>query len=202
MRTGGIVLAGGRSIRLGHDKLTEVFGGRTLVEIVVECVSSLVDEVVIVTAADRVEAEFKEMSSVRIVADLVPGKGPLMGLYTGLKESHAKSNIVVAADMPFLCSVLLGYMLEVAGDYDAVVPRRNDQLEPLHAVYYASCLPQIEEMLANDERSVHRLIPRLKARYIDEDEIATIDPEGRSFFNINTEDDLRRAHEFFQRSCR
>ena len=201
MRAGGIVLAGGRSARLGHDKLAEVFGGRTLVEIVVECVASLVDEVVIVTAGDRTMTGFEELPSVRVVTDLFPGKGPLVGLYTGLKESRSELNLVVAADMPFLSARLLRYMLEAADGYDVVVPRIGDKVEPLHAVYTASCLPRIETMLAEGELSVYRLIPRLMARYVDEDEVAAIDPERRSFFNINTEDDLRRAHELAGQGC-
>ncbi len=202
MRAGGIVLAGGRSARLGHDKLTEVFGGRTLVEKVVECVASLVDEVVIVTAGDRAMPEFEEMSSVRVVTDLFPGKGPLVGLYTGLKQSRSDLNLVVAGDMPFLNVSLLRHMLDLADGYDVVVPRIGDTVEPLHAVYASSCLPRIETMLADDELSVYRLIPRLTARYVDEDEVAAIDPERRSFFNINTEDDLRRARELAGRRCR
>ncbi len=201
MRAGGIVLAGGRSARLGHDKLAEVFGGRTLVEKVVECVASLVDEVVIVTAGDRTMTGFEELSSVRVVTDLFPGKGPLVGLYTGLKESRSELNLVVAADMPFLSARLLRYMLEAADGYDVVVPRIGDKVEPLHAVYTASCLPRIETMLAEGELSVYRLIPRLMARYVDEDEVAAIDPERRSFFNINTEDDLRRARELAGQGC-
>lgn len=201
MRAGGIVLAGGRSARLGHDKLAEVFGGRTVVEIVVECVASLVDEVVIVTAGDWMMTEFEELPSVRVVTDLFPGKGPLVGLYTGLKESRSELNLVVAADMPFLSARLLRYMLDLADGYDVVVPRIGDQVEPLHAVYTANCLPRIETMLAEGELSVYRLIPRLVARYVDEDEVAAIDPERRSFFNINTEDDLRRARELAGQGC-
>lgn len=201
MRAGGIVLAGGRSARLGHDKLAEVFGGRTVVEIVVECVASLVDEVVIVTAGDWMMTEFEELPSVRVVTDLFPGKGPLVGLYTGLKESRSELNLVVAADMPFLSARLLRYMLDLADGYDVVVPRIGDQVEPLHAVYTANCLPRIETMLAEGELSVYRLIPRLVARYVDEDEVVAIDPERRSFFNINTEDDLRRARELAGQGC-
>lgn len=195
MRAGGIVLAGGRSVRLGHDKLAEVFGERTLIERVVDCLSPLVDEVVIVTAGDRAMPQFGELSPVRIVSDLFPGRGPLMGLYTGLKESRSQLNLVVAADMPFLSAGLLRHMLDLADGYDVVVPRIADQVEPLHAVYAASCLPHIEAMLAENQLSVYRLIPRLTARYLEEDEVAASDPERRSFFNINTEDDLRRARQ-------
>ncbi len=202
MQAGGIVLAGGRSARLGHDKLTEVFGGRTIIEKVVERVASLVDEVVIVTAGDREMPEFEEMSSVRVVTDLFPGKGPLVGLYTGLKESRNELNLVAAADMPFLSVNLLRHMLDLADGYDVTIPRTGDGVEPLHAVYSSSCLSRIEAMLADDELSVYRLIPRLNVRYVDEDEIAAIDPERRSFFNINTEDDLRRARELAGRKCR
>ncbi len=194
MRAGGIVLAGGRSARLGHDKLTEIFGERTLVEMVVDCLSPLVEEVVIVTAGARVMPQFGERP-VRVVTDLLPGKGPLMGLYTGLKQSRSGLNLVVAADMPFLSAGLLCHMLEVANGYDAVVPRIADQIEPLHAVYAVSCLPHIEAMLAESQLSVYRLSPRLTARYLEEDEVDAIDPERRSFFNINTEDDLRRARQ-------
>lgn len=195
MRVSGIVLAGGRSTRLGHDKLAEVFGGRALIEIVVEIVSSLVDEIIIVTAGNRTMPDLGEMPSARFVTDLFPGKGPLVGLYTGLKASQSLVNLVVAADMPFLSEELLRYMLQIVGDYDAVVPRNGEKLEPLHAVYTTGCLPQIEAMLARDALSVYQLIPCLETRYLETDEVAVIDPERLSFFNINNEDDLRRARE-------
>jgi molybdopterin-guanine dinucleotide biosynthesis protein A len=129
----------------------------------------------------------------RITPDVYPGKGPLGGIYTGLKTSTTHLNLVVAGDMPFLNRGLLGYMLGLADSYDLVVPRVGDLVEPLHAVYTKSCLSPIERMITQNELRVRELFPLVKVRYVDAAEIEKFDPHHLSFFNINTEADLAKA---------
>jgi len=175
-------------------------GSKSLLEQVVSCVVSLSDEIVIVAAEERLVLPLTGYPNLRVVTDIYPGKGPLGGIYTGLKVSAAFRNLVVAADMPFLNKALLRYMLGLANGVDLVAPRIGDQVEPLHAVYTRSCLAQIEQMLSEGELGVHRLFPRVNVRYVDEDEIKRFDPTQLSFFNVNTESDLEVAREMASRS--
>jgi len=200
LETSAIVLAGGRSRRLGDNKVMKTVGSKSLLEQVVSCVVSLSDEIVIVAAEERLVLPLTGYPNLRVVTDIYPGKGPLGGIYTGLKVSAAFRNLVVAADMPFLNKALLRYMLGLANGVDLVAPRIGDQVEPLHAVYTRSCLAQIEQMLSEGELGVHRLFPRVNVRYVDEDEIKRFDPTQLSFFNVNTESDLEVAREMASRS--
>ncbi len=200
LKASAIILAGGRSRRLGNNKVMKTLGSRSLLEQVLSCVASLTDKIIIVTAEERLVSGVTGYSNLRVVTDIYPGKGPLGGIYTGMKVSATFLNLVVAADMPFLNRALLSYMLGLANDVDLVAPRVGGQVEPLHAVYARSCLAQIEQMLKEGELGVHKLFSRVNVRYVDEDEIKRFDPEQRSFFNVNTEGDLRIAREIANRS--
>ncbi|HEY91339.1 MAG TPA: NTP transferase domain-containing protein, partial [Dehalococcoidia bacterium] len=100
MKTSSIILAGGKSLRLGYDKVLETVGSRSLVEKVVNSVATLSDDIIIVTASERNMPEFDNYPGLKVVHDMYPGKGPLNGIYTGLHVSSTQCNIVVAADMP------------------------------------------------------------------------------------------------------
>ena len=188
-----IVLAGGRSLRLGKNKILEMFGGETLIERVVECLAPISDQVIISTIPGRQLPQFDE--GVEIVFDVYPGKGSLGGLYSGLKAAHSFHSLVVAADMPFLKRSLLSYMMEMASDYDVVVPRLGGFVEPLHAIYSKNCLEVIEAQIKSGRLSMRGFFSQVKVRYLDEVELDRFDPEHLSFFNINTMADLDKAKE-------
>jgi molybdopterin-guanine dinucleotide biosynthesis protein A len=187
-----IILAGGKSLRLGQSKALQVIGSKTLIQWVVDRLASLSTEIIIATAYGE---EIPCSSAVRIktVADIYPGKGPLVGIYSGLIASSGPRAIVVGCDTPFLSVGLLGYMTQICSTFDAVVPRMEEKLEPLCAVYSKSCLAPIQELLEQNELGTYKLFGMVKAKYVEEDEINRFDPEHLSFFNINSQDDLERA---------
>ena len=193
MEASGIILAGGRSLRLGYDKILETVGSRSLLEIVVDSISSLCGDIIVVTAEGHPISSPGHYPGLRIVTDIYPGKGPLGGIYTGLQISNTYCNLVVAADMPFLNQALLHYMIELTDGFDMVTPRVEGKVEPLHSVYTGGCLRVIEQMFERGELGVHKLLPLVKARYVEVDEIVRFDPEQLSFFNVNTEKDLQKA---------
>ena len=200
MEASAIILAGGRSLRLGYNKVLEIVGDKSLLEGVISCVSSLSSEIIVVATEEQVIPQFADYPDLQVVTDIYPGKGPLGGIYTGLKTSTSACNLVVAADMPFLSKALLDYMLGLVDSVDLVAPRVGGQVEPLHAVYMRSCLTAIERMMKEGELGVHKLFSRLNVRYVEADEISRFDPEQRSFFNVNTEGDLRLARQLVGRS--
>jgi len=188
-----IVLAGGEGKRLGCDKILETIGCKSLIQQTISNLVFLNSDIIIVTALKRSFPEFAEHPRLKIVSDIYPGKGPLIGIYTGLSISDSLYNLVIACDMPFLNEGLLHYMMQVSPDFDIVVPRLGKLVEPLHAVYSKACLPTIEQMLEQDNLSVHKLLAKVKTRYVETEEINRFDPEQLSFFNINTESDLNKA---------
>lgn len=188
-----IVLAGGRGLRFGQDKALEPIGQRSLLEQVVSQLSSFEGNILIVTAQGKSYPQLGGYPKLRVVSDLYPNKGPLGGIYTGLKMASSFHNLVVACDMPFLNQDLLRYMMEVAEGFDLVVPRVGELIEPLHAVYSKNCLAPIESLLEADKMSVRELFPLVRVRYLESSEIDRFDPQHLSFFNVNTAADLARA---------
>jgi molybdopterin-guanine dinucleotide biosynthesis protein A len=196
---GGIVLAGGKGIRLREDKALETISKRTLLEQVVFRLSLLDGDIPIVIVSERRYPQLAGYPRLRIAGDIYPGKGPLGGIYSGLKASDSFYNLVVACDMPFLNRDLLLYMVEAATGFDLVVPRLGNLIEPLHAVYTKDCLAPIERLLEKDSLSVRGLFPMVRVRYVEAEEIERFDPEHLSFFNVNTGADLERARGLIER---
>lgn len=195
METSCIILAGGKSSRLENDKVLETVGNRSLLQRVISGVSLLSNDIIIVTASEQTVPEFIDYPKLRIVTDICPGKGPLGGIYTGLATSTSFYNLVVASDMPFLNQALLRYMIQLSGNFDLVAPRVGDLVEPLHTVYTRNCLAPIEHMIKQGKLRVNLFFSLVKARYVEAEEIERFDPEHLSFFNVNTEADLKRARE-------
>jgi molybdopterin-guanine dinucleotide biosynthesis protein A len=187
-----IILAGGKSSRLGRSKALQVIEGKSLIQWVIDHLTILSTEIIIATAYGEA---IPCSSSVRIkmIADIYPGKGPLAGIYSGLTASSSSRAIVVGCDTPFLSVSLLEYMTHICSTFDVIVPRIKDKVEPLCAVYSKNCLASVQELLEHNKLDINRLFSMVKVRYIEEDEINNFDPEHLSFFNINSQTDLERA---------
>ena len=187
-----IILAGGKSSRLGQNKALQAIEGKSLIQWVVDRLAILSTEIIIATA--RGEAiPCSSAVRIRTVADIYPGKGPLGGIYSGLIASSSSRAIVVGCDTPFLSVSLLEYMTQICPAFDIVIPRIKNEVEPLCAVYSKNCLAPIQELLERDERQIRKLFSMVKVKYVEDDEINNFDPEHLSFFNINSQDDLDRA---------
>lgn len=192
MEATGIILAGGKNLRLGRNKALEKIGGITIIDRVASRLTPIVKQLIIVTADGK--NHLIPAPSARFIADIYPGKGPLGGIYTGLTLSSTKFNIAVACDMPFLNTSLFKYMLGLTAGFDAVVPRtKQSYFEPLHAIYSQSCLPVIKENLDSGQLSIRAFLKKVKVRYIEEDECRRYDPELLSFFNMNRQSDYEKA---------
>jgi len=187
----GIVLAGGASTRLGQDKALIDVAGVPLIERVVLCLRSVVDEVVLVTDRPR---DFSFLG-LPMTGDLYPKVGVLGGLHAGLSAIRTEYGLVVGCDMPFLNVDLLRYMITLTNGYDVILPRLGEYSEPLHAIYSKRCLPRIEQTIEAGRRRILDIYPGLCVRYVHGVEIAYRDPRCLSFFNINDARDLKRMRE-------
>ena len=188
-----IILAGGKSLRFGHDKVLERIGSTSLLEQVISRIDPLSKDIIIVTAKERTFAQLANHPKVKIVSDIIPGQGSLGGIYTGLMESKTFYNLVVAADMPFLNVPLIRYMIKAADGFDFILPHINNWYEPLHAIYSRACIEPIKTILDTGNKVIVELFKHVRVRYIEAEEVDRFDPQHLSFFNINTKEDLERA---------
>ncbi len=197
-----IVLAGGKSSRLGRDKVLERIGDSTLLERTIEQLIPMGREIILVGANGSALRQISRFPGIRAVADVLPGKGPIGGLYTGLSASRTQHNLVVGCDTPFLNLDLLDYLLEISDDYDAVVPRIGRLVEPLQAAYSKSCLPAISANIEAGKLKIFDLYSVIRVKYVEEAEIDRFDPDHRCFLNINTEADLTEAKKILHERAR
>ena len=203
MDTSCIILAGGKGLRLGHDKVLETVGNKSLLQQTISCIDSFCSDIIIVTAGGRNISPVIRHPKLKIITDTFPGKGPLGGIYTGLAASDSSCNLVVAADMPFLSQALLRHLIQLAADdFDLVVPRVGNLTEPLHAVYAKSCLAPIKHLIMQNDLSILKLFNMVRVRYVEAEEIGRFDSKYLSFFNINTQADLIRARELARGDCK
>lgn len=180
-------------MRLGREKAFERIGQQSLIERTIDCLSSVSQSVLVVTSQEQSAFLSSVCPKGKVVADLYPGKATLGGIYTGLMNAETSYSVVVGCDMPFLNHDLLRYLIDMSSGFDAVVPRLGTMIEPLHAVYSRRCVSSIEDLLCQGVCAVRRLFELVETRYVDDSEIDRFDPEHLSFFNVNTEDDLRKA---------
>ncbi len=177
---------------MGSDKASVKLAGKPLIEHVLARVVGLGDEILITT---NHPAEYGYLDT-RLEPDLTPGAGVLAGLHTALSAAAGTLVLVLACDMPFVSRPLLEHMLRLAKDFDVVIPKYRKMYEPLHAVYRkTSCLAAVERVLMTGEQRVISLLSGLNVRTIGPPDLAHLDPEGLSFFNINTPDDLIYAEQ-------
>jgi molybdenum cofactor guanylyltransferase len=190
-----IALAGGKSTRLGRNKLTEIVGDKTLFSRVISNLALFESEMIVVTSDPSNIPRDIDYPKITIIKDIFPDKGSLGGIYTGLAASKTFYNLVVAGDMPFLNHELLSYFVGQAEGYDLVTFNKDNKFEPLHAVYSKNCITPLENMLQLSNVRIIELLKMVKARMISQEEIDRIDPGHLSFFNINTDGDLKTARE-------
>ena len=182
----GIVLIGGQSTRFGADKVVARVGPTVLIERVVETLAPLFHEVILIGHRR------KGLQGYRVVEDLVPGSGPLGGIYTALSIAKTPRCFVFAGDMPNLNQALIRHMMEMEVDHDALVPLWSRGKEPLHAIYQRRVMPVVESML---ERGILRtldLLENVNTVLVPEEVIRAYGDPQVVFANVNTLQDLDR----------
>jgi molybdopterin-guanine dinucleotide biosynthesis protein A len=177
-----VVLAGGRSSRMGRPKALLPFGGETLIERVLRRLRPLVGESVVVAAPGQ---ELPALPCL-ILRDRTPHLGPVAGLAAGLAAVSAPRAFVTSCDAPFLEPGLIAWMLSEAADWDVLVPEWEGRLHPLHAVYASSLGARYQQLLDRGGRRPVDLYPTLRVRVVSADEVARFDPGGRTFLNLNS----------------
>ena len=172
---------------MGKNKAFIEIDGVPIIQRIHTLFKSLFSETVIVTN----EVELFRNLEAKIYRDLIPNQGALGGLYTGIYYSSFPNAFCVACDMPFLKSSVIRYLIQKMEGYDVVVPRTEDGLEPLHAIYSKNCLDPIRKILEHKQFKVLDFYPMVKVNIVEESEFRSLDPARESFLNVNTPEELR-----------
>jgi len=193
-----IVLAGGFSSRFGQDKGVLELAHKPLIKHVVDAVSPVVDETIIVTSSqERVTQYAKVMTAdVQFVIDVCESNSPLIGALTGFGCAHGEYALLLPFDTPFVSKEVVLLLFELCLNRAAAIPRwPNCQIEPLHAIYQTEpALEAAKTAVAEGKMNVRAMIEKLRGvRYVSTLVIQQLDPEFRTFFNINTPEDLKKA---------
>lgn len=182
-----LILAGGDSRRMGQDKATLVLDGKSLLERVTGTMQAIFPRVIVSVRQQRVGLELRQ------VCDEVTASGPLAGLIAGLAQAETPWVFAVACDMPFVSPALVVKLADFRAGHQAVVPMVGGHPQPLAAFYAASALEAMRTSLASGDLSLRGMLGKLDVCFVDEAELRACDPQLRSFFDLDTPQDVAAA---------
>ncbi|MGG3469410.1 molybdenum cofactor guanylyltransferase [Neobacillus pocheonensis] len=191
MNAAAIILSGGKSSRMGTNKALLIINEQTNLERMSESLKTVFEDIILVTNEPK-EYEFLE---VKMTSDQYPGMGPLAGLHAGLLASKYDVNFMVACDMPFVSAELAAVLVELCGDYDAVIPVINGTQHPLFAVFKKIAAEKAANCIEAGNLRMKQLLEQLNVRYVTENDLKNftqMDIE-RVFFNMNHPNEYEAA---------
>jgi len=181
-----IILAGGKSSRMGFDKQFLKLRDKYVIEIIAEKLEKVFSEIIIVTGRPEEYAKY----GFKLVEDEVRNFGPLAGIHVGLKNSGSIYNYVVACDMPFINLKYIRYMKQLIeesdGCVDGVITKLGDWIEPFNAFYSQNLIGRIEENMKNGKRQINLMLQDANVLYVSEAKAREFSPDWEMFTNINT----------------
>ncbi len=180
MQVGAIILAGGKSSRMGIDKGLMLLNEKPMVQHVIDAVKLIADELIIIA-----NNEAYKQFGYKVIPDEVENAGPLAGICTGLKHSKYNYNFVLSCDVPFVTKEMLSLLKQEVAGFDAVVFEKDEDLHPLIGIYSKNCLPEFEAALNNKELKLKTVLHHIKVRKIDGTSFS-----DKNFKNINSTLDL------------
>lgn len=191
MQTTGIILAGGKSSRMGTNKALLEIDGKTVIERIVEKLRPIVDNLIIVTNSFE-EFAFLELP---MVEDEWKGIGPLAGIHAGLTASKTERNLIVACDMPFISPELGTLLLEQLVEYEAVVPQITEQLHPLFAAYKRGVKEEVKKAIELEQLRIRKIFDRIYVKILTETELENLGVQiGQAdTFNMNHPEEYEQA---------
>lgn len=178
----GVILAGGRSRRMGKNKALLEIDGMPLIQKTYLTMLSLFKEVIIITNTPD-EYSFLPCCC---FPDIYPDTGSIAGLHTGLKAGTTEGIFIVPCDMPFLSTSLIRQMCDHATNYDAVVPLSFQGVEPLHAFYRKRCVEPLEVYLQQGRKHIRAFLEQVRTRYVSVFDLQYQEKKSQLFFNLNT----------------
>jgi len=194
MKTTGIIMAGGKSSRMGTNKALLKIDGKTVIERIADELQKCVDEIIVVTN----HFDDYRFLGYPMVEDIYKEMGPMGGIHAGLLASTTEKNLVVACDMPFISADLGRFLLTQLDNYQVVVPEIEDQFHPLFAGYKKELAPIIEEALKENQLRIRYFFKQLKTKtiYLEDITKENITFNHNNVYNMNYPDDYEQAKNF------
>ncbi len=175
-----IILAGGKSTRMGEDKGLMLYQGKPMMEHVIDAVLPLTNRILISSNSDA----YKQFNY-PIFTDKILDKGPLGGIVTALAHSQSEINWILSCDSPLITTAMLQILIDQLGEYDAVVPQTGEKIHPLIAVYRKSILNRLEEHVALNRLRMRDVLDGLNVNYFN------VSSKDHVYFrNFNSKADL------------
>jgi molybdopterin-guanine dinucleotide biosynthesis protein A len=185
----GVILAGGKSRRMGQDKAFLPFGTGVLIERVIEVLHQVTEDVILITNTPELYQRF----GLPMFSDVIPDAGSLGGIYTGLTAAKASYSLCLACDMPFAKPAFLRFLCEMAAAADVVIPRNAEDFQPLCAVYSQVCREPIRQKIDAGRLKITGFFDQVRVRVIEGELLTRYDPHDVMFFNANTPEEYEQA---------
>jgi len=192
----GVILSGGANKRFnGIIKAKIVIDGKTIISRIIEIMSNIFDEIIIVT---NTPDEFREFKNCKIIGDQFLNKGPLGGIHSALKESEREALFVFAGDMPLLDSEIIAKQIDfyTTNKCDILIPQIEQFIEPLHGIYTKSLIRILEDFLEGDnDYAMTEFFKKADVHYL---KIEGSEKTRRAFTNINSPSDISTVKELLE----
>lgn len=175
----GIILAGGKSSRMGTDKGLLELNGKKIIKYIIEQLTPNSDALILISNNER----YTELGF-PVYSDTIKDCGPMGGIFTALEKSQTENNMIVSCDIPNITSEIIAYIIENIGKEEALVPIHDGHIEPLCGVYKKSAAIKFRRLLDTGNYKMKDALKTLNTRYIDVSEHP--DFSENTFLNINT----------------
>jgi molybdopterin-guanine dinucleotide biosynthesis protein A len=189
MRVTGVILAGGKSRRMGRDKAFLPFGKGLLIERVIEVMQQMTDDILLITNTPEQYQRF----GLPMFSDVIPEAGSLGGIYSGLTYAKTPYSLCLACDMPFVKPTFLRLLCDTVAAADVVIPRNAEDFQPLCALYSQACLEPIRQKIDAGRLKITGFFDQVRVRVIEGELLARYDPHDVMFFNANTPEEYEQA---------
>lgn len=180
----GIILAGGKSSRMGTDKGLLSLNGKKIVEHISEALAQNTNTILVI--ANNTSYDFL---GYKVFQDIIKNCGPMGGIYTALEYSETENNMIASCDIPAVSSGMIEYIISQTADEDALIPIHNGETEPLCAVYKKTSANKIKEIINSGNYKMKDALKKLNTRYIDVTQYAGY--TTNLFSNINTPQEFK-----------
>jgi len=158
----GIILAGGKSTRMGMDKGFCALNGKPMVQYAIDVLKQVCDYIIISS-----NNEDYELFEFPVIPDLIRDIGPMGGIYSGLKQSNTQDNFFISCDMPMVTVELVQHILSLKEGYDAVIPTWNNYQEPMCAYYNKNILEKLSTLIQKGDYKLQNIIPKVNHRTVE-----------------------------------
>lgn len=198
LQKSAVILAGGFSRRFGRDKGLVVLAGKPLILHVIDRVSRVADEVLVVVSSEEQKHKFETIleEKANLVIDKDDSQSPLVGAITGFESANAEYSLLLPCDTPLVSTKIVQFLLDMCANRSAAIPRwPSGYIEPLQAVYRTeSALTAAKTALKQGKMNMQSLIDNLRGvRYVSTMVLEQLEPDLLTFFNVNAPQDLKKA---------